>query len=190
MNESGQMTQSLTTVLTWRAVARLKRTNAFMREWRVGGKFWEFHFSSLAILAHPPTTYVEYSEPWTSSEKASTHTSSYSKEVPWSNNAARGIVNLLWCKHCKEWSKKYSWAQTTCAYEPTFFEDSKALETKSSSSMGSKTFPLKSWAFKSLAARHIASFSQFYYNERNSKTEHRRNIHRKAHRQIKKCTCS
>lgn len=66
-----------------------------MGEWRVGGKFWEFHFSSLAILAHPPTTYVEYSEPWMSSEKTSTHTSSYSKEAPWSDNAERRVVTLL-----------------------------------------------------------------------------------------------
>lgn len=98
MNESGQMTRSLTTVLTRRDVARLKRTDAFMREWRVGGKFWEFHFSSLAILAHPPTTSGEYSEPWTNGEKTSTHRSSYSREVPWSDNEARGrVVNLfLW----------------------------------------------------------------------------------------------
>lgn len=95
INESGRMTQSLTTVLTWGDVARLKRTNAFMGEWRVGGKFWEFHFSSLVILAHTPTTYVEYSEPWMSSEKTSTHTSSYSKEAPWSDNASRWVVTLL-----------------------------------------------------------------------------------------------
>lgn len=66
-----------------------------MGEWRGGGKFWEFHFSSLAILAHPPTTYVEYSEPWMSSEKTSTHTSSYSKEAPWSDNVSRRVVTVL-----------------------------------------------------------------------------------------------
>lgn len=65
MNESQQITQSLTIMLTWRRqIARLKRTGAFMRERHVGGKIWEFHFSSLAILAHPPTTFVEHSEPW------------------------------------------------------------------------------------------------------------------------------
>lgn len=64
-----------------------------MRERHVGGKIWEFHFSSLAILAHPPTTSVEHSEPLDgemSRKKTSTHTSSYSKEVPWSDNAERG----------------------------------------------------------------------------------------------------
>lgn len=35
-----------------------------MRERRVGAKIWEFHFSSLAILAHPPTTFAEHTEPW------------------------------------------------------------------------------------------------------------------------------
>lgn len=65
MNESQQITQSLTIVLTWRRqLARLKRTDAFKKEWHVGGKIWEFHFSSHAILAHPPTTSVEHSEPW------------------------------------------------------------------------------------------------------------------------------
>lgn len=65
MNESQQITQSLTTMLTWRRqIARPKRTGAFMRERHVGGKIWEFHFSSHAILAHPPTTFVEHSEPW------------------------------------------------------------------------------------------------------------------------------
>lgn len=95
MNESGRMTQSLTSVLTWRDAVRLKRTAAFMGEWRVGGKFWEFHFSSPAIFAHPPTTDVEYSEPWMSSEKTSTHTSSYSKEASWRDNASRRAVTLL-----------------------------------------------------------------------------------------------
>lgn len=65
MNESQQITQSLTIMLTWRRqIARLKRTGAFMRERHVGGKIWEFHFSSPAILAHPPTTFDEHSEPW------------------------------------------------------------------------------------------------------------------------------
>lgn len=70
-----------------------------MREWHVGDKIWEFHFSSLAILAHPPTTFVEQSEPWReremSSEKTSTHTSFYSEEVPWSDNAERGAATLF-----------------------------------------------------------------------------------------------
>lgn len=64
MNESQQITQSLTTVLTWRRqIVRLKRNDAFMRERHVGGKIWEFHFSSPAILAHPPTMLSEHSEP-------------------------------------------------------------------------------------------------------------------------------
>lgn len=64
-----------------------------MKEWHVGGKIWEFHFSSLAILAHPPTTFGKHSEPWMewwAEKKTSTHTYSYSKEVPWSDNAERG----------------------------------------------------------------------------------------------------
>lgn len=65
MNESQWITQSATIMLTWRRqIARLKRTDAFMRERHVGGKIWEFHFSSLAILEHPPTTFGERSEPW------------------------------------------------------------------------------------------------------------------------------
>lgn len=70
MNESQQITQSLTIMLTWRRqIARLKRNGVFMRERHVGGKIWEFHFSSLAILAHPPTTSVEHSEPWKESDE-------------------------------------------------------------------------------------------------------------------------
>lgn len=50
MNESQQITQRLTTILTWRRqIARLERNDAFMIERHVGGKIWEFHFSSVAI---------------------------------------------------------------------------------------------------------------------------------------------
>lgn len=40
-----------------RQIARRKRTDAVMTERHVGGKICGFHFSSLAILALPPTTF-------------------------------------------------------------------------------------------------------------------------------------
>lgn len=121
MNESGRMTQSLTSVLTCRDAARLKRTAAFMGEWRVGGEFWEFHFSSLAILAHPPTTNVEYSEPWMSAEKTSTHTSSYSKEAPRRDNVFRRAVTLLsWSTPWGKKQKIWSGSDFCCIWIPLF----------------------------------------------------------------------
>lgn len=72
-----------------------------MRERHVGVKIWEFHFSSHAILAHPPTRFGEHTEPWMEREAGRRHTFSYTKEVPWSGNAERGgrdpafVVNLF-----------------------------------------------------------------------------------------------